>query len=155
MQVRQILDIKGTVLYTISPDKKLAEAVAVMSEQDVGSLVCFEGGRMVGMLTFREVVRTLHAEGAAWGGIPIRDVMVKNPRTADPFMDVDQLRRLMISEHMRYLPVMDGYTLLGVISFHDVAKAVLEEQTFENRMLKAYIRDWPAEQAEQEAAHGS
>jgi CBS domain-containing protein len=143
MQVRQILDIKGTVLYTIAPDKKLAEAVAVMSEQDVGSLVCFEGGRMVGMLTFREVMRALHDEGAGWGGVSIRDVMVRNPRTADPFMDVDQLRRLMVSEHMRYLPVMDGYTLLGVISFHDVAKAVLEEQSFENRMLKAYIRDWP------------
>jgi CBS domain-containing protein len=143
MQVRQILDIKGTVLYTIAPDRKLAEAVAVMSEQDVGSLVCFEGGRMVGLLTFREVIRTLHAEGAAWGGVQIRDVMVKDPRTADPFMDVDQLRRLMVNEHMRYLPVMDGFTLLGVISFHDVAKAVLEEQSFENRMLKAYIRDWP------------
>ncbi|MCX8085980.1 MAG: CBS domain-containing protein [Rhodocyclaceae bacterium] len=143
MQVRQILDIKGSVLYTISPDKTLAEAVAIMSEQDVGSLVCFEGGRMVGMLTFREVMRTLNEKGAAWGEVPIREVMVKNPRTADPYMDVDQLRRLMVSEHMRYLPVMDGYTLLGVISFHDVAKAVLEEQSFENRMLKAYIRDWP------------
>ncbi|MBV2183041.1 MAG: CBS domain-containing protein [Rhizobium sp.] len=143
MQVREILNIKGTVLYTIAPDKKLAEAVAVMSEQDVGSLVCFEGGRMVGMLTFREVLRVMHAEGAAWGGVSIRDVMVKNPRAADPFMDVDQLRRLMVNEHMRYLPVMDGHTLLGVISFHDVAKAVLEEQSFENRMLKAYIRDWP------------
>lgn len=143
MQVRQILDIKGTVLYTIAPDKKLSEAIAIMSEQDVGSLVCFEGGRMVGMLTFREVMRALHGHGAAWGGLTIREVMHTNPRTADPFMDVDQLRALMVSEHMRYLPVMDGYTLLGVISFHDVAKAVLEEQNFENRMLKAYIRDWP------------
>lgn len=143
MQVRQILDIKGTVLYTIAPDKKLAEAVAIMSEQDVGSLVCFEGGRMVGMLTFREVIQTLSAHGPNWGDVPIGDVMVRNPRTADPFMEVDQLRRLMIGEHMRYLPVMDGYTLLGIISFHDVAKAVLEEQNFENRMLKAYIADWP------------
>lgn len=151
MQVRQILDVKGSVLYTIAPDKKLAEAVAVMSEQDVGSLVCFEGGRMVGMLTFREIIRACHEHHAAWGGVTIREVMVKNPRTADPFMEVDQLRRLMVSEHMRYLPVMDGYTLLGVISFHDVAKAVLEEQTFENRMLKAYIRDWPEGQEGPEA----
>lgn len=143
MQVRQILDVKGSVLYTVAPDKKLSEAVAVMSEQDVGSLVCFAGGRMVGMLTFREVMRAVNAGGPNWGETTIRDVMLKEPRTADPFMDVDQLRRLMIEEHMRYLPVMDGYTLLGVISFHDVAKAVLEEQNFENRMLKAYIRDWP------------
>ncbi len=143
MQVRQILDVKGSVLYTIAPDKKLAEAVTIMSEQDVGSLVCFESGRMVGMLTFREIIRACHEHRAAWGGVEIREVMVKDPRTADSFMDVDQLRRLMIGEHMRYLPVMDGYTLLGVISFHDVAKAILEEQSFENRMLKAYIRDWP------------
>jgi CBS domain-containing protein len=143
MQVRQILEVKGTVLYTIAPDKSLAEAVAVMSEQDVGSLVCFEAGRMAGMLTFREVMRSLTERGGEWAQLSVRDVMLKNPRTADPFMDVDQLRRLMVSERMRYLPVMDGYTLLGVISFHDVAKAVLEEQNFENRMLKAYIRDWP------------
>ena len=143
MQVRQILDVKGSVLYTVAPDKRLSEAVTVMSEQDVGSLVCFEGGRMVGMLTFREVMRAVNAGGAGWGETTIRDVMLKDPRTADPFMDVGQLRRLMVDEHMRYLPVMDGYTLLGVISFHDVAKAVLEEQNFENRMLKAYIRDWP------------
>ena len=54
-----------------------------------------------------------------------------------------QLRRLMVSEHMRYLPVMEGAVLMGVVSFHDVAKAVLEMQSFENKMLKAYIRDWP------------
>ncbi|MDP1525127.1 MAG: CBS domain-containing protein [Rhodocyclaceae bacterium] len=155
MQVRQILDIKGTVLYTIAPDKKLSEAIAIMSEQDVGSLVCFEGGRMVGMLTFREVMRALHGHGAAWGGLTIREVMHTHPRTADPFMDVDQLRALMVSEHMRYLPVMDGYTLLGVISFHDVAKAVLEEQNFENRMLKAYIRDWPDGQEPDGANQGA
>ena len=53
--------------------------------------------------------------------------------------------RMMIETHTRYVPVMDGDTLMGIVSFHDVARAVLEEQSFENRMLKAYIRDWPAE----------
>ncbi|MDK9724441.1 MAG: CBS domain-containing protein [Sterolibacteriaceae bacterium MAG5] len=143
MQVREILAIKGTVLYTISPDKTLADAVAIMSEQDVGSLVCFSGGRMTGMLTFREVLKAVRAGGAAWQSLRIGDVMVSDPRTGNPAMEVDDLRRLMVDQHMRYLPVMDGDTLLGVISFHDVAKAVLEEQSFENRMLKAYIRDWP------------
>ena len=54
----------------------------------------------------------------------------------------------MLEHHARYLPVLDGATLLGVISFFDVAKAVLEAQNFENQMLKAYIRDWPAEATE-------
>jgi CBS domain-containing protein len=50
---------------------------------------------------------------------------------------------MMLETHARYLPVLDGRTLLGVISFYDVAKSVLEAQSFENRMLKAYIHDWP------------
>ncbi|MRR51210.1 MAG: CBS domain-containing protein [Rhodocyclaceae bacterium] len=145
MQVREILAIKGTVLYTIAPDKALAEAVAIMTEQDIGSLVCFQAGRMVGMLTFREVLKSLRAAGADWTKLTVAEVMVREPDSGDPTMEMDDLRRLMVEKHMRYLPIMEGNTLLGVISFHDVAKAVLEEQSFENRMLKAYIRDWPEE----------
>ena len=143
MQVREILEIKGTVLYSISPERTLGEAIEVMTEQDVGSLVCFARGSMVGMLTFREVLNAVRVGGAGWQSISVSEAMIASPSTATPDMEMDDLRRLMIEEHMRYLPVMDGYTLLGVISFHDVAKAVLEEQNFENRMLKAYIRDWP------------
>ena len=145
MQVSEILAIKGTVLYTIAPDKTLDAAVSVMNELDVGSLVCFSGGRMAGMLTFREVLKAIDVAGANWGSVKVADVMIKNPVVADPEMQMDELRRMMVAEHQRYLPVMEGGTLLGVVSFHDVAKAVLEEQSFENRMLKAYIRDWPAE----------
>ena len=145
MQIREILAIKGTVLFTISPERKLAEAVATMTEQDVGSLVCFSGGRMVGMLTFREVLKAVHAHGAGWHQVAIADVMIREPATGAPEMEVDDLRRMMVEQHMRYLPIMEGGTLLGVISFHDVAKAVLEEQSFENRMLKGYIKNWPGE----------
>lgn len=145
MQVREILAVKGQALYTIAPNKTLVDAVAIMTGQDVGSLVVFEAGRMVGMLTFREVLKAVQQGGAAWGGLAISGVMVREPVVAGPDVEVDDLRRLMIEHHMRYLPVMEGGTLMGVISFHDVARAVLEEQSFENRMLKAYIRDWPAE----------
>jgi CBS domain-containing protein len=78
--------------------------------------------------------------------VKVEDVMVRDPVVAQPTMLMDELRRMMVAEHQRYLPVMEGGTLLGVVSFHDVAKAVLEEQSFENRMLKAYIRDWPSEE---------
>lgn len=146
MRVSKILAIKGQVLYTISPEKKLSEAVATMSQHDVGSLVCFEHGRMVGILTFREVLAALHAKGAAWGAERVADMMVRDPIVGESTMEVDDLRRLMLDKHMRYLPIMDGGTLLGVISFHDVARAMLEEQGFENRMLKAYINDWSQEE---------
>ena len=71
--------------------------------------------------------------------------MVPDPVTAPPSMEANDLRRLMIDKHSRYLPIMDGETLLGVISFLDVAKAVLEEQNFENKMLKNYIKNWPGD----------
>lgn len=143
MLVSEILELKGKVLYTITSDKKLAEAVSIMSERNVGSLACFSDGRMVGMLTFREVLRLLNREHAAWGGVLVGDVMLRDFAAGHPDMEVNELRQLMVQKHIRYLPVMEGAVLLGILSFHDVAKAVLDEQGFENRMLKAYIHDWP------------
>ena len=148
MLVSEILAIKGKVLYTIAPNKSLAEAVAVMNDQDVGSLVVFDHGAMVGLLTFREVLRGVHAGGAGWADLTIEQFMKRAPMTAGVNMEMDELRKHMVDHHQRYLPVMDGTTLMGVVSFHDVAKAVLEEQSFENRMLKNYIRNWPEESEE-------
>lgn len=145
MLVSEILAIKGTVLYTVAPNKTLGEAVGTMNELDVGSLVVVDQGRMSGMLTFREVLKAVGRAGSSWGEVPIAQVMIANPMQADPSMELDELRRAMIDHHQRYIPVMDEGVLLGVISFHDVAKAVLEEQSFENKMLKSYIRDWPAD----------
>src|SRR6218665_261030 len=59
--------------------------------------------------------------------------------------DMDEVRRMMLERHARYMPVMEQKMLMGVISFYDVAKAVVDSQNFENNMLKAYIRDWPEE----------
>lgn len=153
MKVSEILKVKGTTLFTIAPQMMLSEAVVVMAEQDIGSLVVMDKGKLAGMLTFREVIRILAKRQVELrtGPTPpvaellVGEVMNLTPIIVDPELDVNELRRIMLETHQRYLPVLDGNTLMGVISFHDVAKAVLEEQGFENRMLKAYIRDWPAE----------
>ena len=79
----------------------------------------------------------------------VAELYVRDPLTAAPDLDVMELRRVMLERHARYVPVMDGTTLLGVVSFHDVAKAVYEDQSFENRMLKSYIKNWPDEEATQ------
>ena len=70
------------------------------------------------------------------------------PVTVPPAMDAFSLRRLMIEKHSRYVPVVEDGDLQGVISFLDVAKAVLEEQSLENTLLKNYIKNWPEEAAE-------
>ena len=79
------------------------------------------------------------------GGSTVRDAMDKQPLTCTPATDIDEVRRMMLERHCRYMPVIDGTLLMGVISFYDVAKAVVDAQNFENKMLKAYIRDWPEE----------
>ena len=153
MQVSEILRVKGSTLFTVGPDTPLSDCVITMAENDIGSLVVMHQGRLAGMLTFREVLKVLakrqieHRTGPTppVAEIGVGEVMNSAPNIASPTMEVNELRRVMIETHQRYLPVMDGDTLLGVLSFHDVARAVLEEQGFENKMLKAYIRDWPAE----------
>ena len=143
MQVSEILKVKGNALYTIAPDGKLSEAVSVMARHNMGSLVVLDKGRMVGMLTFSEILAALDRGRGALGDAKVGEIMERDPVTASPSMDVNDLRRTMIDSGARYLPVMERDKLIGVISFRDVAKAVLEEQDFENRMLKGYIKNWP------------
>jgi CBS domain-containing protein len=153
MKVSEILRVKGSTLFTVNPDTMLSEAVVIMAEHDIGSLVVMDRGRLAGLLTFREVLRVLarrqqeHRTGPTppVAEIVVREVMDATPCLARPDMAVNELRRLMLDHHQRYIPVMADGVLMGVISLHDVAKAVLEEQSFENRLLKAYIKDWPSD----------
>jgi len=146
MKVSEILKVKGDILYTVTPDTPMLDAVNTMAEKDIGSLVVMEFGDLVGMLTFREVIKTVHANHGAVGSETVRSHMNEHPITITPDTDINEVRRLMLERHARYVPVMEGRTLLGVMSFYDVARAVFEAQGFENKMLKAYIRDWPAEE---------
>ena len=147
MKVSDILRVKGNTLYTITPDQPLAEAVAVMADKDIGSLVVMDQGDLVGMLTFREVILAIQANGGSVGNSVVRKAIDTHPVTCTMDTDLDDVRRLMLERHARYMPVMDKRMLMGVISFYDVAKAVVDSQNFENQMLKAYIRDWPEEKA--------
>ena len=145
MKVIDILRVKGGTLFTVSPDHLLGDATTTMAELDVGSLVVMEHGDLVGMLTFREVIAAVVKNGGTVGTSLVRSVMDDHPLTCTPETEIDEVRRMMLGRHARYMPVLNGRTLMGVISFYDVAKAVVDSQDFENRMLKAYIRDWPVE----------
>jgi CBS domain-containing protein len=143
MKVSDILRVKGGTLFTVRPDQPLSEAATLMSEYDIGSLVVMEHGDLVGMLTFREVIQQLVKNGGVLGESTVRAAMDDHPLTCTMSTDLDEVRRMMLERHARYMPVMDQRMLQGVISFYDVAKTVVDSQNFENKMLKAYIRDWP------------
>lgn len=143
MKVSDILRVKGNILITVRPDETLATAVQVMSEKDLGSLVVMDRGNLVGMLTFREVMKSLAENNGSIGAVLVGSAMDKEPLTCTSETDMDEVRRMMLTNHARYMPVIENRVLMGVISFYDVAKAVVDSQNFENKMLKAYIRDWP------------
>jgi CBS domain-containing protein len=150
MKVSDILRVKGGTLFTASPDQLLSEAVMAMSERDIGSLVVMDHGELTGMLTFREVIQAVVKNNGSLGKMVVSSVMDDHPLTCTPETEIDEVRRMMLGRHARYMPVMSQRTLMGVISFYDVAKAVVDGQDFENRMLKAYIRDWPVEEPRDE-----
>ena len=147
MKVTDILRVKGNTLYTVHPDQTLADAAKTMAEMDIGSLVVMEHGDLVGMLTFREVIQRLVKNGGGVGTTLVRSSMDDAPVTCTLETDMDEVRRMMLGCHARYMPVMDKRMLMGVVSFYDVAKAVVDSQNFENKLLKAYIRDWPQEES--------
>jgi CBS domain-containing protein len=151
MIIRDILGLKGGQIFSIAPDGRLADAVNTMVTNDIGSLVVMQSGAMIGMLTFREVLNELNRRGGDLGDAQVQAVMVKDPIAGNPTDSVDHLREVMLDNHIRYLPVTEGDRLLGVISFHDVAKAVIKQTNFENRLLKRYIKNWPEDDEQKDS----
>ena len=147
MIIRDILKMKGGTVFSIGPRGKVADAVTMMVKNDIGSLVVLDRATLAGMLTFREVLNALEARQGSLAGLEVADIMLKDPACGDPEDSLESLRELMNRDHIRYLPVQEGGKLLGVISFHDVANAVIRETTFHNRLLKSYIKNWPEEES--------
>ena len=143
MQVKDILKIKGGQIFSIGPVALLPQAVNLMVEHDIGSLVVMEKGVMTGLLTFREVLAAMHRYRGDIQEVKVSQVMVASPICGNLDDSVDHMRTVMTDNHVRYLPIKDNGTLIGVLSFHDVAKASLRAASFENKLLKQYIKNWP------------
>ena len=117
MKVIDILRVKGGTLYTVSPNETLVHAIETMSQFDIGSLVVMEGGTLAGMLTFREVIHTVAQNGGQVRECSVRDVMDASPTACSPDTELEQVRPMMLENRTRFMPVMDGKMLMGVISF--------------------------------------
>jgi CBS domain-containing protein len=145
LKVSEVLKVKGHTLFTATPETLVTQALETMSTHDIGSLVIMQRGQLVGMLTFREIIRYLSRNRGTIGDVAIGSLMDQHPVSVTPDTLATEVQRLMLEHHSRYIPVMEGEMLLGVISFYDMAQAIAAAQKFENSMLKAYIRDWPDE----------
>jgi CBS domain-containing protein len=143
MQIREILTLKPTAIHSIAPTDAVSAALGKMVELGVGSLVVMRSGEMVGLLTERDVVHGLVKLGCDLKDAQVSTIMVTDPVVANAEDSVDYARDVMTKSHIGHLPIFDGNALLGIISFHDVARACLKEANFENSLLKRYIKHWP------------
>lgn len=148
MKVKNILEGKrrrGEVI-RVRTDDAAPKAVAIMVENDTGSVAVYDGEVFAGMMTFREVLMAIDKKGAAaLADTPCGDLVEKDGHCATQEDSVDQVRNIMTTHHVRYLPIVKDGQLTDIISFYDVARSVAKAVDFENRMLKEYIADWPGE----------
>ena len=143
MQIRESLTLKSDTIYSIAPTDPVQSAVGKMVELGVGSLVVMKNDEMVGLLTERDVVQGMVSQGCDLKDAEVSTIMVTEPVVANAEDSVDYARDVMTKSHIGHLPILDGNKLLGIISFHDVARACLKEANFENSLLKRYIKHWP------------
>ncbi len=114
-----------------------------MMELGIGSLVVKSQDNMVGLVTERDLVRGLQARDCNLAKAKVSELMVTDPIIGNPEDSVDYVRGIMTENRVSHLPVMENEKLLGIISFHDVAKACLSDAQYENKLLKRYIKHWP------------
>ena len=137
--VRDVLKAKGGVVFAAEPDDTVYHALTIMAEQNIGALLVREGARVVGVFSERDYARQVILKGKASKDTPIRDVMTARVVFVRPEQNIEECMALMTDKHIRHLPVLDGDTLIGLVSIGDVVKAVISEKEFLIAQLEHYI----------------
>ena len=141
--VKDILNLKGNEIYSIDAEETLPVAVSKMVEKDVGSLMVTKRHDGWGQITFYEILRAIKDSKGNLKCLQVKDVMVEKIEFGHPEDSMKDVKTLMMDKKIRYLPILDNDTLVGIMSFRDIARAALSLATHENSMLKRYIKNWP------------
>ena len=140
MNLWDILNQKGRAVYTASPRATLAEAVQMMVEQNCGSLVICENESMVGILSERDILRSIATAGRPLGDVLISERMTQDVITGLPTDDLNKIMGVMTQHRIRHLPVLENGRVIGLISIGDLVKAQHEQLAVENHFLMSYIQ---------------
>lgn len=141
MIVKTILAEKGSDVITIEPTATLAEAMRLLAEHRIGALVVTgAGNRIVGIVSERDVVRTLAAQGVEALHTPLSEAMTRKVVTCTCTETVAGLMEQMTSRKFRHMPVVENDQLLGIVSIGDVVKMRVREMEHEHSALRDYIQ---------------
>jgi CBS domain-containing protein len=127
------------IVHTIAPSATVFDAVTLMADKDIGALLVMEGETIYGMVTERDYVRKMVLMGRASKDTPVRVIMTSEIIYVRPNQTTDECMALMTECRVRHLPVMDGGTLIGIISIGDLVKDIISEQQFTIEQLQQYI----------------
>lgn len=140
MQVKTLLQRKGSLVITVDPDKSIRVAVGELVRNQIGALVVAGPDRSIeGMISERDVVRALDVRGVDVLDMPIRAFMSTGIHTCSPDDDVNSLMKTMTNERVRHLPVVSGSSLVGIVSIGDVVKTTMEDLEQDRDALVSYI----------------
>jgi CBS domain-containing protein len=140
MRITDVIRRKGAEVVTVRPDHTVAELLALLAEHGIGALVVSaDGARVDGIVSERDVVRTLHTQGAAVLQMPVSELMTADVTTCGPDDNVEHLMRLMTDQRVRHIPVVIDGTLHGIVSIGDLVKHRIDELQLERDQLVGYI----------------
>jgi CBS domain-containing protein len=139
MRIADVLRSKGNDVATIPPGASVGDLIAELATHNVGALPVVEDGALVGIVSERDVVRRLNAGGADLLSGPVRDIMSTSVTTCSPGDAVVDLARVMTAGRFRHLPVLEGGTLVGIVSIGDLVKARIDQLETEREQLQSYI----------------
>jgi CBS domain-containing protein len=139
MQVETILQSKGRSVHTVASTTTIADAVAMLNSRHIGATVVVDNGRVVGIVSERDVVRHLGDDWSALSSRPVSDVMTRDVVTVGRYATIDEVMEAMTQRRIRHLPVVEGGDLIGIVSIGDVVKRKIEATEQEALALKQYI----------------
>ncbi|MEU5763043.1 CBS domain-containing protein [Nocardia sp. NPDC047648] len=141
MRISEILRRKGSDVATVAPDTTVRTLLATLAERNIGAVVVSpDGDTIAGIVSERDVVRSLHARGAELLDTPVSAIMTSAVRTCAPDDRVDGLRRTMTDHRIRHLPVVYEGRLVGIVSIGDVVKSAISELATEREHLVEYLQ---------------
>jgi len=126
-QVGDLLGEKGTEIFSIGPEATVAEAVSVLAEKGIGSLLVMKEGGLCGIVTERDYARKVVAGGLSSENTSVADIMTADVFTTGVEQNIDECMMLMTEKRIRHLPVVDGERVIGLISIGDLMKAIISD----------------------------
>lgn len=139
MRIADVLRNKGSDVVTVGPAATVTELIAALAERNVGALPVVDGGRLVGIVSERDVVRRLHAGGASVLKAVVADIMTTEVITCGPGDNAADLAGVMTQRRFRHLPVVVDGTLAGIVSIGDLVKTRIDMLEQERAQLQSYI----------------